>query len=81
MMRKFHTDQRSSLDHSTAITLMTMKSNSDDCCHDMIINTDLLSQCKKSHNKNTFQNLAKIMIFVIIIIASTHSFHFFIHRI
>ena len=40
VIRKFHTDQRSSRDQSAVIALMTMNFTCDNCCHSMIIDTD-----------------------------------------
>jgi len=54
ILRKIHTDQRSNLDQSTITALMTMKFNCDDCCHDITINTELLSR-----KKATMKTLAK----------------------
>ncbi len=56
MLRKIHTDQRSNLDQSTVIALMTIKYNCDDCCHDMTIDKELLSQCKKATVKSLSSN-------------------------
>ena len=44
MLRKIHTDQRSNLGQSTVTALMTLTFNCDDCCHDIDMNSDLLSQ-------------------------------------
>ena len=54
ILRKIHTDQRSNLDQSTIIALMSMKFNCDDCCHDVPLNDELLSKCKSA----TTQSLA-----------------------
>ncbi len=54
MLRKVHTDQRPSLKQSTIISLMTIKFNSEECCHDSILSKELLTKCKKAtvlHNK------------------------------
>ncbi len=54
MLRKVHTDQRPSLKQSTIISLMTIKFNSEECCHDSILSEELLTKCKKAtvlHNK------------------------------
>ncbi len=54
MRRKVHTDQRPSLKQSTIISLMTIKFNSEECCHDSIFSEELLTKCKKAtvlHNK------------------------------
>ena len=48
ILRKIHTDQRSNLNQSTIIALMTLKFNSDDCCHDTQLSQELLSRCKKA---------------------------------
>ncbi len=47
MLRKVHTDQRPSLKQSTIISLMTIKFNSEECCHDSIFSEELLTKCKK----------------------------------
>ncbi len=52
--RKVHTDQRPTLKQSTIISLMTIKFNSEECCHDSIFSEELLTKCKKAtvlHNK------------------------------
>ncbi len=54
MLRKVHTDQRLSQRQSTIIYLMTIKFNSEECCHDSICSEELLTKCKKAtvlHNK------------------------------
>ena len=48
ILRKIHTDQRSNLDQSTIIAFMSMKFNSDNCCYDIELCEDLLSQCKQA---------------------------------
>ena len=48
ILRKIHTDQRANLDQTTIVALMSMKFNTDDCCHDIKLSEDLLSQCKKA---------------------------------
>ena len=48
MLRKIHTDQRSRLDHSTVVSLMSLKFNCDSCCYDSHFPQDLLSKCKKA---------------------------------
>ena len=50
ILRKIHTDQRSNLDQSTVIALMTLKFNCDDCCHAIAMNSDLLKYCISHHN-------------------------------
>lgn len=53
MLRKIHTDQRSNLDHSTVVSLMSLKFNCDSCCYDTKLTPELLSDCKKA----TFKSL------------------------
>ena len=48
VLRKIRTDQRSNLNQSTIIALMTIKLNSDDCCYNCELSDDLLKQCKKA---------------------------------
>lgn len=48
MLRKIHTDQRSNLEQSTIISLMSMKFNCDDCCCDIKLPRELLQKCKKA---------------------------------
>ena len=48
MLRKIHTDQRSNLDQSTIIALMSMKFNCDNCCMDVELPGELLQRCKKA---------------------------------
>ncbi len=48
MLRKVHTDQRLSQKQSTIISLMTIKFNSDECCHDSIFSEEFLTKCKKA---------------------------------
>ena len=48
MLRKIHTDQRSNLDQSTLVALMSMKFNCDDCCTDIKLSSELLQKCKKA---------------------------------
>ena len=55
-LRKIHTDQRSNLDQSTIIAFVSMKFNYDDCCHDIRLTSDLLTQCKKA----TYQSLTAL---------------------
>ena len=47
VLRKIRTDQRSNLNQSTIIALMTIKLNSDDCCYNCELSDDL-KQCKKA---------------------------------
>ncbi len=55
MLRKIHTDQRSNLDHSTVVSLMSLKFNCDSCCYDTKLTTELLSDCKKATFKSLHQ--------------------------
>ena len=48
ILRKIHTDQRSNLNQSSIIALMTLKFNYDYCCHDIQFSQELLSKCKKA---------------------------------
>lgn len=50
ILRKVHTDQRPSLNHSTIVSLMSVKFNSDPhtCCFDAKLSEELTSQCKKA---------------------------------
>ena len=48
MLRKIHTDQRSSLDQSTIVALMSVKHNCSKCCTDATFDSELLSKCKKA---------------------------------
>ena len=48
MLRKIHTDQRPNLEQSTIVSLMSVKFNCDDCCHDSNFSSELLTQCKKA---------------------------------
>ncbi len=48
MLRKVHTDQRPTLKQSTIISIMTIKFNSEECCHDSIFSEELLTKCKKA---------------------------------
>lgn len=48
MLRKIHTDQRSNLEQSTIISLMTMKFNCDSCCYDTTLNEELLKKSKRA---------------------------------
>ena len=49
ILRKIHTCmvQRSNLDQSTVVALMSLKLNSDDCCHEVQFEQKLLKTCKK----------------------------------
>ena len=48
LLRKIHTDQRSNLSQSTIIALMSIKFNSDCCCHDAELPQELLQKCKNA---------------------------------
>ncbi len=48
VLRKIQTDQRSNLDQTTIVSLMSLKFNSDECCHEMDLNSQLLTNCKKA---------------------------------
>ena len=48
VLRRIHTDQRPSLKQSTIISLMSIKFNSEECCHDTILDENLLTTCKKA---------------------------------
>ena len=48
ILRKIHTDQRSSLSQSTIIDLMSIKFNSIRCCFDSELSEDLIKACKKA---------------------------------
>ncbi len=56
ILRKIHTDQRSNLDQSTIIALMSMKFNCDDCCHDSRLSSELLTRCKKATRQSLHKN-------------------------
>ena len=56
VLRKIHTDQRSNLDQSTIISLMSMKFNTDDCCYDISLSPELLAQCKKATRQSLQKN-------------------------
>lgn len=48
MLRKIHTDQRSNLDHSTVVSLMSLKFNCDTCCFDSKLPEELLTKAKQA---------------------------------
>ena len=48
MLRKIHTDQRASLDHSTIVALMSLKHNCTECCFDATLEKELHLKCKKA---------------------------------
>ena len=47
ILRKIHSNQRPTLKQSTLISLMSVKFNSEECCHDSF-SEQLLSNCKKA---------------------------------
>ena len=47
ILRKIHTDQRSNLNQSTIVALMSLKFNADDC-YSSSFSEDLLTKCKKA---------------------------------
>lgn len=55
ILRKIQTDQRSNLDQSTLVSLMSLKFNCDLCCHEVKIDDQLLQNCKKA----TYNSLKK----------------------
>ena len=55
VLRKIHTDQRSNLEQSTIVALMSLKFNCDTSCFDTKFTEDLLTKCKKA----THTSLAK----------------------
>lgn len=50
ILRKMHTDQRSTLSQNTIVSLMSVKFNSDPhtCCFDAELSPELISKCKKA---------------------------------
>ena len=48
ILRKIHTDQRSNLDQGTVVTMMSLNFNSDDCCHEVQYEQEILNTCKKA---------------------------------
>ena len=48
ILSKIHTDQRSNLDQSTIVALMTIKFNIDNCCLDIELPPEQLSECKEA---------------------------------
>ena len=59
ILRKINTDQRSNLDQITVMALMSLKLNSDDCCHEVQFEQELLKTCKKA----TSTHLGKSILF------------------
>jgi hypothetical protein len=47
ILRKIHTDQRSNLDQSTIVSVMSLKFNCDNCCFDVKLTEELLVKLKK----------------------------------
>ena len=47
VLRKVHTDERSSLNQSSLIHLMSIKYNHS-CCHDTELSDELVTKCKKA---------------------------------
>lgn len=50
ILRKVHTDARSTLQQSTIVSLMSVKFNSDPCacCFNIKLSEELISKCKKA---------------------------------
>ena len=48
IFRKILTDQRPTLKQSTLFSLMSIKFNSYQCCHDSTFSKELLTNCKKA---------------------------------
>ena len=48
ILRKIHTDQRPSLKPSTIASIMSIKFNCEECCHDSTFSPELLTKCKKA---------------------------------
>ena len=44
---------------ATIIALMSMKFNCDDCCYDINLDSDLLTQCKKATRMSKKHHLVK----------------------
>ena len=55
MLRKNHTDNRSSLAQSTIISLMAVKMNTEECCLDVELSSELLKCCKQA-TKSSLQS-------------------------
>ena len=75
MLRKIHTDQRATLDHSTIVSLMGRKYNCDECCTEVELDHQLLAKCKKatlsSLNKGKTLSYKKFHLFSFTIIPSS----------
>ena len=54
VLRKIHTDQRANLDHSTIVSLMSLKFNCDSCCYDAKLPEELLTKSKKATRLHAF---------------------------
>ena len=70
VLRKIHTDQRSNLNQSTIIALMSVKLNSDDCCYNCELSDDL-KQCKKATELPVIDIIMFIVIIIIISLVCT----------
>ena len=46
ILRKIHTDQRSSLSHATIVSLTSIKFNNDNCCFDSKLSQERITKCK-----------------------------------
>ena len=55
MLRKIHTDNRSSLAQSTIISLMAVKMNTEECCLDVELSSELLKCCMQA-TKSSLQS-------------------------
>ena len=73
MLRKIHTDQRSHLDQSTIVALMSLKFNCDIRCFDVNFDDDLLAKCKKA----TYISLRKYNQLFLCMLFSGCCFYFF----
>ena len=49
ILSKIHTDQRSNLDQSTVVALMSLKFNSDDCCHEVQFEQETCKKATSTH--------------------------------
>ena len=55
MLCKIHTDNRSSLAQSTIISLMAVKMNTEECCLDVELSSEILKCCKQA-TKSSLQS-------------------------